>query len=107
MAPGQDACPNGSSAKRDKCYDAIRALIPANFPDRDDVVARIFEDILSGAIRREDVRSRVKNYITEHNRMFPTNFAKFGDSKVVSLDEVLFEGAATTRGDTISQGLGD
>jgi hypothetical protein len=86
-------------------YHAIRAMIPANFPDRDDIVSRIFEDILSGAIRREDVRSRVRNYITEHNRMFPTNFAKFGDARLVSLDEAMFEDGSTTRGDTVSRGL--
>jgi hypothetical protein len=88
-------------------YHAIRALIPTTFPDRDDVVARIFEDILSGAIRREDVRSRIKHYITEHNRMFPTNFAKFGDSPLVSLDEMIFDDGSTTRGDTVSRGLWD
>jgi hypothetical protein len=82
-------------------------MIPANFPDRDDIVSRIFEDLLSGSIRREDVRSRVKSYITEHNRMFPTKYAKFGDAMLVSLDERLFDDGTATRGDTVSRGLWD
>jgi hypothetical protein len=88
-------------------YHAIRAMIPTHFPDRDDIVSRIFEDLFSGAIRRDDVRSRIKDYISEHNRMFPTKFAKFGDARLVSLDEVLFEDGSTTRGDTVSRGLWD
>jgi hypothetical protein len=39
--------------------------------------------------------------------MFPTNFAKFGDARLVSLDEVLFEGGTMTRGDNVSQSLWD
>jgi hypothetical protein len=34
-------------------------------------------------------------------------FAKFGNSLLVSLDEVLFEGGTATRGDTVSKGLWD
>src|SRR5271169_6127706 len=60
-----------------------------------------------GSLRREDVGARVKHYIAAHNRMFPTNFAKFGDSPLVSLDEVLFDNGATTRGDTVTRGLWD
>jgi hypothetical protein len=37
--------------------------------------------------------------------MFPTKFAKFGDSQLVSLDEVMFDGGTATRGDTVSRGL--
>jgi hypothetical protein len=88
-------------------YHKIRAMLPANFPGKDDVVGDIFEALLDGSLRREDVRARVSHYVAAYNRMFPTNFAKFGDSKLVSLDEVLFEGGATTRGDTISHGLWD
>jgi hypothetical protein len=98
-----------TAAARNEANDfhAIRAMLPAYFPDKDDVVGRIFEDLLSGALRREDVRSRVDSYLKEHNRMFPTKFAKFGDSPLVSLDEVMFEDGATTRGDTVSRGLWD
>jgi hypothetical protein len=88
-------------------YFRIRAMLPAGFPDKDDVVSDIFEAILEGSLKREDVRVRVQNYITAHNRMFPTKYAKFGDSPLVSLDEVLFEDGSTTRGDTVSRGLWD
>lgn len=82
-------------------------MLPANFPGRDDVVSDIFEAMLDGSLPREDVKTRVQTYITAHNRMFPTNFAKFGDARLVSLDEVLFDDGRATRGDTVSRGLWD
>jgi hypothetical protein len=88
-------------------YHTIRAMVPANLPDKDDVISRIFEDLLSGALRRDGVRSRVNSYIKEHNRMFPTQYRKFGDSPLLSLDEVLFDDGSATRGDTVSRGLWD
>jgi hypothetical protein len=87
-------------------YYKIRAMLPAAFPDKDDVVSAIFEDLLTGALRRDDVRARMQRYITAHNRMFPTKYAKFGDSPLVSLDEVLFDRTAN-RGDSVSRGLWD
>ncbi|WP_157791061.1 hypothetical protein [Bradyrhizobium elkanii] len=98
-----------SAQRREEANDYynILAMLPANFPDKDDVVSRIFESILDGSLRREDVRARVKFYIAEHNRMFPTKFAKFGDSPLLSLDEVMFEDGAATRGDSVSRGLWD
>lgn len=37
-------------------YQTIRAMLPAGFPDRDDVVSRIFERHEDGSLKREDVR---------------------------------------------------
>jgi hypothetical protein len=88
-------------------YHKIRDMIPVDNPHRDDIVARIFEDMLSGNLDRENVRAHVKCYVTEYNRTFPTKYAKFGDSPLVSLDEVLFDNGSMTRGDTISRGLWD
>jgi hypothetical protein len=85
----------------------IRAMLPAAFPDKDDVVSAIFEDLLTGTLKREEVKARVQSYITAHNRMFPTKFAKFGDSPLLSLDEVLFDDGTATRGDSVSRGLWD
>ncbi|MGN8547827.1 hypothetical protein ACQPTN_24890 [Bradyrhizobium sp. 13971] len=98
-----------SAAKREEANDyyKILAMLPANFPDRDDVVSRIFESLLDGSLRREDVRSRVKFYIAEHNRLFPTKYAKFGDSPLVSLDQALFEDGSGTIGDRVALGLWD
>jgi hypothetical protein len=98
-----------NAAVRDQTNDyyKIRAMLPPAFPDKDDVVNAIFEDLLIGSLKREDVKDRVQTYITAHNRMFPTKYAKFGDSPLVSLDEVMFEDGSRTRGDTVSRGLWD
>ena len=88
-------------------YYRIRAMIPEGNPHRDDIVARIFEDLLSGALKRDEVRARVGVYITELNKLYPTKYAKFGNGRLVSLDEMLFEDGSTTRGDNVSQGLWD
>jgi hypothetical protein len=88
-------------------YHKIRAMLPANFPGADDVVSDIFEALLDGSLQLEDVKARAKQFIAAHYRMFPTNFAKFGDSRLVSLDEAVFADGTTTRGDTISRGLWD
>jgi hypothetical protein len=88
-------------------YHEIRAMIPVAFPDKDDVVSAIFEDLLNGKLTRENVKARVQMYIAAHNRMFPTKFAKFGNSPLVSLDEVMFDDGSATRGDTVSRGLWD
>jgi hypothetical protein len=98
-----------NEAKREQANDyyKIRAMLPASFPDKDDVVGDIFEAMLDGSLRREDVKARVQTYIAAHNRMFPTKYAKFGDSPLVSLDEVMFDNGSATRGDTVSRGLWD
>jgi hypothetical protein len=88
-------------------YFRIRAMVPANLPDRDDVVSAIFEDLLTGALKRDDVSSRVRAYVTKHNDLFPTKYRKFGNSPLVSLDELLFDDGTATRGDTVTAGLWD
>jgi hypothetical protein len=88
-------------------YYKILAMLPASYPDKDDVVSAIFEDLLTGSLARDQVKARVQTYIATQNRMFPTKYAKFGDSPLVSLDEALFEDGSTTRGDTVSRGLWD
>jgi hypothetical protein len=49
----------------------------------------------------------IRDYVSAQDRMFPTKFAKFGDSPLVSLDEVLFDSGTATRGETVSRGLWD
>ncbi|TFV75309.1 hypothetical protein E4K64_16535 [Bradyrhizobium frederickii] len=88
-------------------YYMIRALLPVSFPDKDDVVGAIFEDLLTGALKRENVRARVKSYVAAHNKLFPTKYAKFGESPLLSLDEAIFEDGTSTRGDNVSRGLWD
>jgi hypothetical protein len=98
---------NNTVRDQNNDYYKVRAMLPASFPDKDDVVSDIFEAMLAGSLRREDVKARVQTYIAAHNRMFPTKFAKFGDSPLVSLDELMFEDGSATRGDTVSRGLWD
>jgi hypothetical protein len=88
-------------------YYKIRDMIPEKNPHRDDIVARIFEDLLGGSLKRDEVPARVKVYISELNKLYPTKYAKFGDARLVSLDEVLYDSGTATRGDTVSRGLWD
>jgi hypothetical protein len=73
-------------ASRDQINDChkVRAMLSPNFPDNDDIVSPIFEDILTGALKREDVRAPHPDYIAAHNR---PRYAKFGDSLLLSVDE--------------------
>jgi hypothetical protein len=88
-------------------YYKIRAMLPASLPDRDDIVSMIFEDLLTGALKREDVRSRIRGYISAHSQTFATKYRKFGDSPLLSLDEAQFDDGSGTRGDNVSRGLWD
>jgi hypothetical protein len=88
-------------------YRAIRAMFPAWMPDPDELVSRIFEDMLSGSLERDDVPNRIRFYTQEREKLFPTKFRKFGDGLLVSLDEQLFDDGTVTRGDTVSRGLWD
>lgn len=67
----------------------------------------VFLALLEKSLLREEVATRVAWYVTDHNRRFPTKFAKFGNSPLVSLDEQIFEDGTTTRADTVSRGLWD
>jgi hypothetical protein len=88
-------------------YHKIRAMLPANFPDRDDVVSDIFQALLSGSLQRDQVGARVQHYIAQHNRSFSTQYPKFGGQRLRSLDAPLFIEGAGTLGDRISRGLWD
>jgi hypothetical protein len=98
-----------TTARREEAndYQKILAMFSANFPGRNDAAQDVFVALYEGSLQRKDVRARVKQFITAHNRMFPTDFAKFGDSKLVSLDEVLFDDGTMTRGDTVTRRLWD
>ncbi|MHC1947280.1 hypothetical protein IF803_23145 [Bradyrhizobium sp. UFLA06-06] len=90
-------------------YYKIRELVPRHLPDdvRDDIAQSVFLALFEGTLQRDQVDSRVRQFVQDHNRMFPTKFAKFGDSPLLSLDEVMFEDGAATRGDSVSRGLWD
>ena len=84
-------------------------MVPVHLPRevRDDIAQSILMALLEGTLQRDQVNGRIRQFVAEHNRMFPTKYAKFGDSPLVSLDEVLFEDGTTTRGDNVSRGLWD
>ncbi|MEH2589808.1 hypothetical protein [Bradyrhizobium sp. AZCC 1721] len=100
---------NGVAREQNNDYYRIVEMVPRYLPShvRDDVVQAIFIDLLAGSLRREDVRSRMGDYISAQGRMFPTKFAKFGDSPLVSLDEALYEDGGGARIDTVTRGLWD
>jgi hypothetical protein len=92
---------NNAVREESNDYYKIRATMPAGFPDKDDVISAIFEDLLTGALRRDDVKVRVQSYVAAHNRMFPTKYA------MRSLDARIFHDGAMTLGDTITRGFWD
>jgi hypothetical protein len=100
-----------SAAAREQANDyyTIRGMVPTYLPDhvRDDITQDVMIAMLEGSLALSDVRQRIGKFVTDHNRLFPTKFAKFGDSPLVSLDQVLFDDGNTTRGDTVSRGLWD
>jgi hypothetical protein len=100
---------NNTVREQNNDYHRIVEMVPRHLPRhvRDEVVQTIFMDLLAGALRREDVRSRIRSYVAAQDRIFPTKFAKFGDGALLSLDEVMFDGGTATRGDTVSRGLWD
>lgn len=87
----------------------ILGMVPAGMPGdvRDDITQSIMLALLEGSLQRDQVGARVRQFVVEHNRMFPTKFAKFGDSPLLSLDEALFDDGTMTRGDTVTRGLWD
>ena len=99
---------NEAIREQNNDYYKILAMFPANFPGREDAAQDMFVALFCDrSLKREDAPARVKWYISDHNRRFPTKFAKFGDSPLVSLDEVLFDDGTMTRGDTVTRGLWD
>jgi DNA invertase Pin-like site-specific DNA recombinase len=98
-----------SAARREEAndYQKILAMFPVNFPGRNDAAQDVFVALCDGSLKRVEVRLRVKQFMADYDRMFPTNFAKFGNAKLVSLDEVLFDDGTMTRGDTITRGFWD
>jgi hypothetical protein len=105
--------------RRRDCLDTVRAetndfykivnMVPVHLPPnvRDDIAQSILVALLEGTLRRDQVRAQLQQFVASHNRMFPTNFAKFGDGRLVSLDARLFDDGTMTLGDTITRGLWD
>ena len=74
-------------------------MIPRWFKEQDkfDVVNDVMLEVSKGKIERHQIKERISFYIGEANKMFAPKFRKFGDSSLVSLDEVLFDDGSTTK----------
>jgi hypothetical protein len=99
-----------SAAVRDQNneYYKIRAMLPANYPDKDAVISFIVEDLLTGVLKRQNVPARLKWYMAAEWKFVSTiKFPKFGPNKLRSLDAHLFEDGDSTLGDTATQNLWD
>jgi hypothetical protein len=85
----------------------IPAMLPDGFPGKNDVVQSIFVELIEGRLDRKLLKQHIRRFVIEYNRQHPGKFAKFGTGRLLSLDEVIFEGGTTTRGDMVSRGLWD
>ena len=90
-------------------YHKILSMLPTGLPGdvRDDIVQSLMLALIAGSLQRDQVGARVRQFVAGHNCLFPTKYAKFGNSPLVSLDEVLFDNGSMTRGDTVTRGLWD
>jgi hypothetical protein len=84
-------------------------MIPRWSPEQDkfDVVNDVMAELVAGVITRDELQGRVCFYMKQAGQMFASKYAKFGDARLVSLDEVMFEDGTTTRGYTVSRRLWD
>lgn len=87
----------------------VSSLIPRGLPSfvRDEIVQNAFAELCERAVSRDEVPATVKRLVKDQAKLFPTMFRKFGDSPLVSLDELVFEDGSTTRGDMVTHGLWD
>jgi hypothetical protein len=86
---------------------AIALVLPRGFPGKDDVLQSIFVALIEGRLQRSDVQRHLSFFLSGYNRQHPTKFAKFGNSLLVSLDEVILDDGSGTRGDLVTRGLWD
>jgi hypothetical protein len=98
---------NAALRDQNNDYYKIIALMPSHLPPdmRDDIAQSIFVAMLEGSLRRENVRSRVQEFVTAHNR--DANKHGTGKYGLRSIDAPAFAERSTTFGDTISRGLWD
>lgn len=90
-------------------YETIDGAVPAHLPPdiRCEVIHNIWIAAKDGLITSETLAECTKKFVTSHDKMFPTKYAKFGTAPLVSLDAALYEDGSTTRGDTVCRRLWD
>jgi hypothetical protein len=95
------------AAQPDETFSAVDAAVSRRLPHhiRDDVMGQLILDLFEGRVDVSQVAKYAQAYTRQaYNQM---NYAGFGNSKLVSLDEVMFDDGTATRGDTVSRGLWD
>ncbi|MBJ7405942.1 MAG: hypothetical protein JHD07_22570 [Bradyrhizobium sp.] len=85
----------------------IRQMLPGWLTTKDDVVNDIMILLFEGRVDRAQVPALANYFANQHSGQFPTRFAKFGNSPLLSLDEALFDDGSGTVGDKVTRGLWD
>jgi hypothetical protein len=90
-------------------FTVVDRAVPRNldFETRKEVMSEMMLAILEGKLTLEEAPLRYREFLRITNRMFPTQYAKFGGSPLVSLDESLFDNGSGTRGDIVTRALWD
>src|SRR5229473_5716902 len=88
-------------------FHKIVNMVPVYLPPdvRDDIAQSILVALLEGALQRDQVKVRVQQFVTAHNR--EANKHGTGKYGLRSIDAPAFVDSSTTFGDTISRGLWD
>lgn len=76
-----------------------------DFETRKEVMSEMMLAILEGKLTLEEAPLRYREFLRITNRMFPTQYAKFGNSMLLSLDEAMFDDGGGRRGDNVTRGL--
>jgi hypothetical protein len=81
--------------------------VPQNRPPdvRDDIVQSIFMALLEGSLRRDQMKERIRQFVTSHNR--EANKHGTGKYGLVSLDAPIFDDGPMRLGNAITRGLWD
>lgn len=88
-------------------FTAVDRAVPRNldFETRKEVMSEMMLAILEGKLTLEEAPFRYREFLRITNRMFPTQYAKFGNSLLLSLDEPIFDDGSGRRGDNVTHNL--
>jgi hypothetical protein len=88
-------------------YHKIRAIVPHHLPDdiRDEITHAVFLSLYEGALQRDQVSKRLREFVAAHNR----EANKYGTGKfgLISIDAPAYTEGSTALVETISRGLWD
>ncbi|GMP11864.1 hypothetical protein TM239_63470 [Bradyrhizobium sp. TM239] len=88
-------------------FTVVDRAVPRNldFETRKEVMSEMMLSILEGKLTLDDAPLRWREFLRITNRMFPTQYAKFGNSLLLSLDEAMFDDGGGRRGDSVTHNL--